>query len=241
MHTSIARYEIVSCPTGDESILAIEEAARTCYKSQHRTKEGSAAELVRRLMKYGHWAMIEFGGDIVVRIFSNRVFTHEMVRHRIDTSVAQESTRFCNYRLGKFGSEITCCDPYFLAVATIKDPDLRAGAIAEMIDAWCDAEARYMRMIEMGVPSEFAREALPIGIRAEIVVKAGVREWRHIFDQRCSAKASPRMREIMIPLLLEVSGRVRLLFDDIVEKHRKPIEEWKKLERANEGTNEIGF
>ena len=42
----------------------------------------------------------------------DRGVTHELVRMR-DSSFAQESTRYCNYQLGKFGNEITVIKPCF--------------------------------------------------------------------------------------------------------------------------------
>ena len=40
---------------------AIEKAARNCYKSEGKIKKGSAAKLIKKLVKRGHHAMLEFG------------------------------------------------------------------------------------------------------------------------------------------------------------------------------------
>lgn len=193
-------YEILECPT--DVLEKIERAARTCYKSEDHIGPGTAEKLTRHLLKRGHNAMIEFGGWICVRFVSNRGFTHEMVRHRLG-SYAQESTRYCNYSKGKFGGEITCVEPI--------------GPESNRLDicaAWVAAEGAYLAMIEKGVKPEIAREILPIGLKAEIVVGANTREWLHIFGQRCSPKAHPRMRELMIPLREELRGRISVLFDE---------------------------
>jgi thymidylate synthase ThyX len=82
--------------------------------------------------------------------------------------------------------------------------------------AWEHAESAYLDMLaENKAPPEIAREVLPIGLKAEIVVGANTREWLHIFGQRCSPKAHPRMRELMIPLLRELQERIPILFDRI--------------------------
>ena len=47
---------------------------------------------------------------ICFRIVTDRGVTHEIVRHRV-FSYAQESTRYCNYSRGKFGSELTFIIP----------------------------------------------------------------------------------------------------------------------------------
>ncbi len=191
-------YEILECPT--DALLKIERAARICYKSEDLITAGSAEKLVRSLIKREHGAMLEFGGWLAVRFVSNRGFTHEMVRHRL-CSFAQESTRYCNYSKGKFGGELTFCEPLF-------------GVGCLTATAWEQAEAHYLRMLSRGTKPEVAREVLPIGLKAEIVVGANTREWMHIFGQRCSPKAHPRMRELMLPLLAELQWRIPVLFEN---------------------------
>lgn len=62
---------------------------------------------------------------------------------------------------------------------------------------------------------EQAREVLPNSLKTEIVVKANVREWRHIFLLRCSKKAHPQIRALMLPLLAELKAQLPLVFEDI--------------------------
>lgn len=156
--------------------------------------------------------MIEFGGWIVVKFYSNRGFTHELVRHRI-ASFAQESTRYCNYSKGKFGGELTCVDPEWMIAQKVTDQCEAAVFKAHLLETWLYCESRYMELVAMGCPAEIAREGLPIGLKAEIVIGATVREWRHIFSLRCSKKDHPRMRELMIPLRDELRSRLPVVFD----------------------------
>jgi thymidylate synthase (FAD) len=198
-------YEILVYP--DNALERIERAARTCYKSENKIEEGSAEKLVKRLIENGHWPMIEFGGDIVVRFISNRGFTHELVRHRL-ASYAQESTRYCNYSNLKFDNQITVLDPPI--GMTDEQEDLYELALLE-------AEEQYMKLLANGIPAQLAREVLPIGLKAEINIKANLVEWRHIFKMRCSHRAHPRMRELMIPLLKDVSRLIPIVFDDLLD------------------------
>lgn len=208
------QYIILECP--ENAALSIERAARTCYKSEDKITEGSAEKMTKGLIERGHYAMVEFGGWIVVKFYSNRGFTHELVRHRI-ASFAQESTRYCNYSKGKFGGAITCIDPSSMLEMKIDDPEKRAEYKAHLIETWAICEERYMDLVGRGCPAEIAREGLPIGLKAEIVIGATVREWRHIFTLRCSKKAHPRMRELMIPLRDELRTRLPVVFDDLGE------------------------
>jgi len=211
------RYVILDYPR--DVLARIERAARTCYKSEDKITQGSAEKLVRNLLKRGHMAMIEFGGEATVRFVSNRGFTHEMVRHRL-CSFAQESTRYCNYGKGKFGSEITVCDPAEALFMREPDLDKRARWRLWMLESWAQAEEDYLRLVEDGCPAELAREVLPIGTKAEIVVSANVREWSHIFSQRAHHLAHPRMRELMYPLVVEFDEKMPVIFEDFVPKGR---------------------
>lgn len=205
-HLITPSYEILSYP--EDALERIERAARTCYKSEDKITPTSARRFVKTLLRRGHMAMIEFGGDIVVRFISNRGFTHEMVRHRM-ASYAQESTRYCNYGMA---DAITCT---VLPMDWLGQDDLETQEImGEAIEnSWTVAQQTYMTLVRNGVKPEIAREVLPIGLKAEIVVKANVRQWLHIFGQRCSPKAHPRMRELMVPLRRELQGLVPVVFD----------------------------
>ena len=83
-------FKITSYP---ENILEnIENAARTCYKSENKICEGSAAKIVEMLLNKKHLAMIEFGGTITIKLKIDRSMSHELVRHRL-ASFAQESQK----------------------------------------------------------------------------------------------------------------------------------------------------
>jgi len=208
-------YEILYMQDGQEILKLIERAARTCYKSERKINDKSSITLVRQLIKSNHFAMIEFGQDIVVKFISNRGFTHEMVRHRL-CSFAQESTRYCNYGKGKFGEQITVTDCSGIVVNKLNVFNTLTIGLNE---AYEKCEDIYLWMIRHGVPAQMARECLPIGLKAEICVKANPREWMHIFNLRCSKSAHPRMREVMVPLLKEFNNRIPVLYEDLANKY----------------------
>ena len=86
-----------------------------------------------------------------------------------------------------------------------------------------NAEHSYMELIKAGVPSEIAREVLPIGLKAEINIKANLVEWHHIFVLRCSKKAHPRMRQLMIALLEEINKLIPVVFEDIYDSVKDSV------------------
>jgi len=200
-----AGYEILT-PIDRSGILRqIEEAGRTCYKSEDKITETSAAAFVKMLIKRGHEAMIEHCG-LSVKFICDRGVTHEIVRHRI-ASFAQESTRYCNYSKNKFGNEITVIEPYFWE----KDTEL----YRQWEDACLQAQRAYFALLESGATPEQARTVLPNSLKAEIIVTMNMRAWRHFFALRTSKEAHPQIREIARPLLAELKDKLPEIFGDI--------------------------
>lgn len=200
-------FEIFTDISEATLLRKIERAARTCYKSEDKITEHSAETFVSNIITRGHEAMIEFA-DITVKFIHNRGFTHEIVRHRM-CSFAQESTRYCNYAKDKFGNEITFIKPYWLVGS--------AGSVvmADYIKMLVQIEKLYLKMIDSGLQAQAARGILPNDLKTEIVVKANIREWRHIFELRTADAAHPDMKRIMIPLLWEFKKRWPTFFLNI--------------------------
>lgn len=204
---------------GIEELKHIERIGRKCYKSEDRiTEDGeSAKKFVKMLIDNGHEAMIEHG-SISVLFTVDRGVSHEMVRHRI-ASFAQESTRYVNYSLGKFGNEISVIDIRRGIDLDEKMNKLPADTIRRIINEWFwamqDAERHYMKMIELGATPQIARSVLPNSTKTEITITANYREWRTFFKLRTPKAAHPQMREVTIPLLEDFKKLLPVLFDDI--------------------------
>lgn len=62
------KYEIITPINGEEILKQIELAARTCYKSEGKIKDGSDIELYKKLVKRGHEAMFEFGYHPIFKV-----------------------------------------------------------------------------------------------------------------------------------------------------------------------------
>lgn len=171
-----------------------------------------ATELVSNIVDYmqqnpAHESVIEHCSATVV-FTSNRGFTHEICRHRVGIALTQESTRYCDYEKGKFGSQITVIEQPFY-----KSAEADVQALAEWQSAMKDAEFHYRRLRQLGVPAQIARGVLPHDLKADIAVTANFREWLHIFALRDSPKAHPDMRFLMSSLHEEFRKRVPIIFD----------------------------
>ncbi len=127
----------------------------------------------------------------------NRAVTHEIVRHR-PCSYLQESQRYCRYSQDKFGNQVTFVKPMFYDEGTEE--------YALWQQAMEDTEKIYLKLLESSTP-QAARTVLPNSCKTEIIVYCNLEEWKHIFKLRTSPAAEPSMREVMIPLAEELTGR----------------------------------
>ena len=207
---------------GIEELKHIEKIGRVCYKSEGNiTEDGeSAKKFVKMLINRGHEAMIEHS-LLSIKFTVDRGVSHELVRHRI-ASFAQESTRYVNYSLEKFGNEINVIDISNGIRLDGKMKNMDAKSIDAIINEWLlamsDAEKHYMKMIDLGATPQIARSVLPNSTKTEITITANYREWRSFFKLRVPEAAHPQMREVTIPLLKELKNRLPIIFDDINEE-----------------------
>ena len=205
---------------GHKILKHIEKIARTCYKSEDLINDESAEKMIKKLIKMNHLAMIEHA-SVSVLFTCDRGVTHEIVRHRV-ASYAQESTRYVNYSKDKFGNEIGYIDIAGGIALDTKMKDLPIETIDAIISEWnqacIDAEKHYMKMLELGATPQIARSVLNNSTKSDINVTMNLREWRHFFELRCDTPAHPQMRELVIPLLKEMSEVIPIVFDDLVEK-----------------------
>lgn len=205
---------------GHKILKHIEKIARTCYKSEDLINDESAEKMIKKLIKLNHLAMIEHA-SVSVLFTCDRGVTHEIVRHRV-ASYAQESTRYVNYSKDKFGNEIGYIDIAGGIALDTKMKDLPVETIDAIISEWnqacIDAEKHYMKMLELGATPQIARSVLNNSTKSDINVTMNLREWRHFFELRCDSPAHPQMRELVIPLLKEMSEVIPIVFDDLVEK-----------------------
>lgn len=137
-------------------------------------------------------------------------------RHR-SFSIAEQSTRYCNYSKDKFNNEVTFTAPSWLSheqlgnhnISTIimqTEELLDCGnykdeEFAELIylNSCARAEEDYLKLIELGWKPQQAREVLPLSTATEVVYTGFEKDWKHFFDLRyreTTGKAHPNMKQI---------------------------------------------
>lgn len=199
-------FEILTPLNGKAILQHIEVVGRVCYKSEGKITDTSCYDFVKKIIARGHEAVLEHY-SFSVKFICDRGVSHEIVRHRL-ASYCQESTRYCNYQKDQFGKEITVISPCFLEEGST--------SYSEWESACKAAESSYMWMLDTGSTPQEARTVLPNSLKTEIVMTTNLREWRHFLKLRTSKAAHPQIREIAIPLLMELKSIIPVVFDDIV-------------------------
>lgn len=200
---------IVSLQSAPHFIMqTIEDAGRTCYKSEDKINETSHVAFIERLVRRGHEAMLEHG-YATAHFRVDRGVSHELVRHRL-ASFAQESTRYCNYK----DKDIEFVRPSYLNESSYE----------LWTNAMLTAEEAYNQMIKNGCTPQQARAVLPNSLATDIVVTANLREWRTILKLRCAKDAHPDMRYIMLRLLSDMHKLFPPVFEDIYQLYKEEVD-----------------
>ena len=160
--------------------------------------------------------------------------TREFNRHRAN-SMAEQSTRYCNYSKDKFGGEIAinlpewikreadCQEIYQelnhnllkqLCQELVIEKDQQAwSAVDNWLFANLASEYAYLNLISLGRKPQEARVVLPLDINTELVHTAFVCDWKHFFDLRAlgtTGAPHPDAKAIAAPLFEEFK-RLKLL------------------------------
>lgn len=164
---------------------------------------------------------------VTVHFTTQIAITREFNRHRAD-SMAEQSTRYCNYSKAKFGNEIAVNLPEWvrqelaasewrqLAEGGQMTPDNQqfislsqkvASGSATALENWLfaniAAEKAYMNLVDAGRKPQEARVVLPLDTNTELVHTAFVSDWKHFFDLRAigtTGTPHPDAKALAMPL-----------------------------------------
>ena len=146
---------------------------------------------------------------VTVSFTTNIGVSREFNRHRVN-SIAEESTRYCNYNKRNDG-QIKIGLPAWLLddenmgyIEHHADDDLHSYCtdIADGDDTnWCDidyylfalscAEYCYNNLIKKGWKPQQAREVLPLATKSQLIHTAFVDDWKHFFALRADGVSGP--------------------------------------------------
>lgn len=199
----------------------IEVMGRGCYKSFGtelnpnitRVRE-SSDEYLSNIIKSGHGSVLEHAFVSFMFTDVSRVFTHELVRHRVGTAISQESLRYL--RLEDLG----------LWIPSIFHDNPQAEEIFER--AFKQAEENYTRLLSeevLGVDidamdfatkkelTSAARRIAPIGLATNIGWSCNVRNLRHVIEMRTDRHAEEEIRYVFAQVGALVYGKWPTLFN----------------------------
>jgi len=222
-----------NAPFGNTEEL-IEAAGRTCYKSEDRITPGSAGEFVKGVTKRGHHSVIEHSAATFRIARISRACSHQLVRHRL-MAISQESQRYCDE--GDISQREYFVTP--LCITDLKDVTMKelfpdcAWPTETVVERYelmiARASADYKLMQEIikrakakglckSRGNEDARYLLPNACCTEVVITANFREYRHIFEQRCTKHAQWEIRAVAVVMLDMLNETAPHVFGDLQER-----------------------
>ena len=191
------------------ALNTVEQAGRNCYNSYNKMAEGSAEKLIRMFVKVNHGSPLEFV-DVTIRIVGDRAFLSQITRHR-EASYCVSSQRYIDYTKDNTGSHVPFIEPI----------DMTEDGYPIWFNDCLRAEETYNKLLTKGCKAETARSVLPNCTATEIVMKANIREWRHILTLRLDPRAQHDFRDIATKMLNLLYEKYPVFFEDLAEKYLK--------------------
>ena len=168
---------------------------------------------------------------VTVRFTTQIAISREYNRHRVD-SIAEQSTRYCNYSKDKYDGQVSIVKPTWVA-DIIRDNEEKVDVnlrsmcqsiyLGDDMQEWealrywlfsnLAAEYAYLNMLRLGRTAQEARTVLPLDTRTELVHTAFISDWKHFFDLRAlgtTGKPHPDAKVLAEPLMEEFK-RLKLI------------------------------
>jgi thymidylate synthase (FAD) len=198
----------------------VEFAGRLCYRSWEpglnpnvRQVRTNVRDYLSNLVKSLHGSVLEHSFYVFVVHQVSRVFTHELVRHRVGTSIRQESLRFV--RLDDL--------PFWFPAWAQADEALMQRSMTLLLEM--EAHQRWMaEHFELDAPGKnfeekkfrtsFMRRFAPEGVATGMVWGANLRTLRHVLAMRTDPGAEEEMRLVFGKVGDIMAKECPLLFGD---------------------------
>ena len=184
-------------PTDAE--LLTEVYGRSCYKSfgtelnPNITRvRGSNQSYISNIIDKGDGSVLEHGVANFFFCDVSRVFTHELVRHRVGTAMSQESLRYVR---------LTDLDWY--APVCIQEDEQAMTMFTKTFEHLSQLQREMSEIFELDAPGSFDRKKkitsamrriAPIGLATNIGWSTNFRNLRHVIEMRTSPWAEEEIR-----------------------------------------------
>lgn len=188
-------------------------AALTTKKNKNISKVRSIYDNVVGTISSGHGSVLEHVCLNFMVTDCSRVFTHEVVRHRIGTAFSQSSGRYI--RSDKLNVVFdSILDP-------IKDSVEKMRLVLEDWYKSAQEEIGIDNIKDFSVKKKITsalRRLLPNGQSNEIGISINLRALRHIISMRTSRHAETEIRDVFNQVYFLVKDKYKALFADAQEE-----------------------
>ena len=226
-------YDPRSAESDGESLIMA--AGKACYRSWQpglnpnvtRTRSDTKT-YIGNIISTGHGSVLEHTSVSFLIYNVSRVFTHELVRHRVGTAFSQESLRF-----------VRLVDIDFWIPQVLKDEDNADGEgvalIKEAVEYLESVQEKLAKIYQIDQRKSFAikkkltsafRRIAPIGLATCIVFSMNLRTARHLIPLRTSRHAEEEIRLVFSQIAEILVERFPHVFQDFHSRRVGGYREW---------------
>jgi thymidylate synthase (FAD) len=205
---TVADYlDAVGAPTWNtdaknESEALIEIGGRMCYRAfgtelndnLTKVRRGNL-QYIQNIVKQGHGSVLEHGSQTFIFRNVSRVFTHELVRHRVGCAISQESLRY------------VALDDIPFAQVSLNVSDGAGDMNREIVELvkHCERFITKWRgklinentsMLRKKEVTSWLRRLAPIGLATTIMWTTNLRTLRHVLALRTALGAEQEIRGV---------------------------------------------
>lgn len=219
-----------------------EVAGKQCYRSWEPGLNPNVTKVrddnkvyIDNICKHAHGAVTEHATFSFIFQDVSRVFTHELVRHRVGVAISQESLRY-----------VRLTDLSFWMPTILKELDNEAGEgqaiLKETVEYLEKVQNRLAEVYKVDerdfhtkklLTSGFRRVA-PIGLATGMVWSANVRTLKHCIQMRTSRFAEEEIRLVFHTVAVMCKTMAPHLFDDMYAVEAvEGIPEWESKYASN--------
>ncbi len=199
------KVRLINYTKEPEKIVA--QSARLCYSAlsvenlEEELTNKSIIKLIKKIMKLGHYSVLEHATFTFAIEGISRVTSHQLVRHRL-ASFSQQSQRYVKISEEGF--------PYIVPKSIAHVEKLNK----IFIDALKKLDRIYHILLVHNIEAEDARYILPQAVTTKMIISANARELLLIFKLRCCNRAQWEIREVAINMLREVKKIAPTIFEN---------------------------
>lgn len=212
-------------PSDSEKL--VEVMSRGCYMSYAseetslkdlnpnltRTRAGNKAYL-DHITKVGHGSVVEHPALSFMFVNVSRVFTHELVRHRVGVAISQQSLRFVRLTDLGFWLPPAIEEKYPEAAREMRDAVRYLENVQATLADLFDVD--NLSFAEKKKVTSAMRRVAPIGLATQIGWSANHRTMRHVIEMRTHPSAEDEIRFVYAKVAAICQDRYPNMYGDYV-------------------------